>query len=83
MIPAQLCAFGLVYIGDVRSLLAHGADKRPGLEKLTGETINISEWLDVNFYDRVWFGDQIQMDMTVEQAKICQCLALRTKFGAT
>ena len=27
------------------------------MEKLTGDTIDISEWLDFEFYDLVWFWD--------------------------
>jgi hypothetical protein len=69
-VPARLWDFGLVYIAEIQSILARGVDKRPGLEKLTGETIDISEWLDFDFYDRVWFWDQKKMDMTDEQARI-------------
>ena len=28
---------------------------RPDLEQLTGDTINIYEWLEFEFYDFVWF----------------------------
>jgi hypothetical protein len=54
-VPARLWDNGLVNIAEIQSILApRGIDKRPGLEKMTGETINISEWLDFYFYDRVW-----------------------------
>jgi hypothetical protein len=69
-VPVRLWDYGLVYIAEIQSILARGVDKRPGLEKLTGETIDISEWLDFDFYDRVWYWDQKIMDMTEEQAKI-------------
>ena len=29
----------------------------PHMEKLTGDTIDISEWLDFEFYDLVWLWD--------------------------
>ena len=32
-----------------------GKDGRPALELLTGDTIDISEWLEFDFYDLVWF----------------------------
>ena len=32
-----------------------GKDGRPSLERLTGDTIDISEWLECEFYDLVWF----------------------------
>ena len=70
-VPARLWDYGLVYyVVEIQSILALGADKRPGLEQLTGNTIDVSEWLDFDFYDRVWYWDQKKMDMTDEQAKI-------------
>ena len=44
--------YGLVYIAEVQSSLAHGSDHRPGIEKLMGQTVDISEWLDFDFYER-------------------------------
>ena len=81
-VPARLWDFGLVYIAEVQSILARGVDKRPGLEKLTGETIDISEWLDFDFYDRVWFWDQKKMDMTDEQARIGRWLGIAHRIGS-
>ena len=49
-VPARLWDYGLVYIAEVQSLLARGADQRPGIEKVKGQTIDISEWLDFDFY---------------------------------
>jgi hypothetical protein len=34
-----------------------GDDGRSGYE-VTGETPDISKWLDFEFYDRVWWWDQ-------------------------
>ncbi len=57
-VPARLWDNGFVYIAEIQSILARGVDKRPGLEKLTGETIDISDGLDFDFYVRVWHWDQ-------------------------
>ena len=81
-VPARLWDYGLVYIAEIQSILARGVDKRPGLEKLTGETIDISEWLDFDFYDRVWYWDQKKMDMTEEQAKIGRWLGIAHRVGS-
>jgi hypothetical protein len=35
--------------------MARGPDFRPGVEILTGDTVDISEWLDFEFYDPVWY----------------------------
>ena len=57
-IPKRLWDFGLVYEAQILSMIARGKDGIPGLEKLTGDTCDITEWLDFGFYDRVWFHDQ-------------------------
>jgi hypothetical protein len=38
--------------------MSHGNDGRSGYEQVTGETPDISEWLDFEFYDLVWWWDQ-------------------------
>ncbi len=49
---------------------------------MSGETIDISEWLDFGFYDRVWYWDQKKMDMTEEQAKIGRWLGIAHRVGS-
>ena len=46
--------FGMVWEGDIYSRTA-GKDGRPALERLTGDMIDIYEWLEFEFYDLVWF----------------------------
>ena len=36
------------------SRIASGRDGRAGIERITGETPTILEWLDVDIYDLVW-----------------------------
>jgi hypothetical protein len=59
-----------VYISEIQSIIARGTDQRPALECITGDTIDISEWLDFDFYNLVWYWDQKKMDRTDEQACI-------------
>jgi hypothetical protein len=54
-VPRWLWDYGLVYIAEIQSILAPGANLQSGIERLTGDTINISEWLDFDFYDRIWY----------------------------
>ena len=56
-IPKQLWCFTLVYDACILSMTARGRDGVPGLERLTGETCNITVWLDYGFYDRVKYED--------------------------
>jgi hypothetical protein len=81
-VPSRLWDYGLVYISEIQSILAQGIDQRPGIKRLTGDTINISEWLDFDFYNRISYWDQKKMDMTDEQAKIGCWLGIAHRVGS-
>jgi hypothetical protein len=81
-VPARLWDYGLVYIAEVQSLLARGLDQRPGIESIMGQTVDISEWLDFDFYDRVWYWDKPKMSMTDEQARIGRWLGIAHRIGS-
>ena len=82
--PALLWDYGLCsYIAEIPSILARNSDWRPGIEKLTtGETIGISELLDFEFCDRIWYWDPKKMDMTVKQAKVGRWLGIAHQVGS-
>ena len=44
----------LVWEADIYSRTA-GKNGRPALERLRGDTVDISAWLEFEFYDLVWF----------------------------
>jgi hypothetical protein len=71
-----------VYIAEVQSLLAHGPLQRLGLEFISGQTPDISEWQDFYFYDRVWYWDQKKMDMSNKQACIGRWLGIAHRMGS-
>ena len=56
-IPRHLWDYGLVYESEIMSRTARGDDKRTGIERITSDTPDISEWIDFDFYDPVWFWD--------------------------
>ena len=57
-VPKRLWDFGLVYESELLSRMARGLDRRTGYEEITGQTPDISEWLDFEFYDLVWWLDR-------------------------
>ena len=81
-VPSRLWDYGLVYISEIQSLLARGQDDRPGIERITGNAVDISKWLDFDFYERVWYWDQKKMDMTDEQAKLGRWLGIAHRVGS-
>ena len=53
-IPMRVWDFGMVWESEIYSHNA-GKDGCPALERLTDDTIDISEWMEFEFYDLVWF----------------------------
>ena len=53
-IPKMVWDFEMVWKAEIYSRNT-GKDGRPSLERLTWDTIDISEWLEFEFYDLVWF----------------------------
>jgi len=53
-IQKRVWDFGMVWEGGIYSRTA-GKYGRPALELLTGDMIDIYEWLEFEFYDLVWF----------------------------
>jgi hypothetical protein len=46
---SRLWDYGLVYEGELLTRMSRGDDSRSGYEQVTGETPDISEWLDFDF----------------------------------
>ena len=57
-VPPRLWDHGLRYEAEIMIRVARGVNKRTAYERITGETPDISEWLDYDFYDWVYFWDE-------------------------
>ena len=58
--PEQLWEYGYNHVTEIMNRTASNAGNLKGrtpLELVTGETIDISKYLDFDFYDRVWFRE--------------------------
>jgi hypothetical protein len=66
-VPSQLWDYGLVYIAEILSIIARGKPGQPGIEAVMGHTVDISEWLDFEFYNFVWYWDEKDTDTMDEQ----------------
>ena len=73
---------GLFYCAEVRSIISRGDDGRPGLEEVMEHTIDISEWLDFEFYDPVWYWDERNADMADDPTKIGRWLGIAHRVGS-
>jgi hypothetical protein len=59
-VPRRLWDYGMVWAREVMSLTSNSSfslDGRKPMEQLTGETPDISEYLDFGFYDWIQYKD--------------------------
>ena len=54
-IPERLWDYFFEHDAEILSRMAKNNDSRSGFEMVTGNTPDISEWLDFGFYDLVWY----------------------------
>ena len=59
-VPKRLWDYGIVWVCEIMLLTANSTfalEGRTPIEQITGETPDISEYLDFSFYDWVWYKD--------------------------
>ena len=59
-VPKRLWDYGMVWACEIMSLTSNTSfllDGRTPMEQITGETPDISEYLDFSFYDWVWYKE--------------------------
>ena len=82
-VPKRLWDFGLVYEGEILSRMSRGRDRRCGYEEVFGETADISEWLDFEFYDLVWWWDRHDKpDSTDDPRRLARWLGVSHRVGS-
>ena len=47
----------MVYESKILYILSQGNDGRTGMERITGVTVDISEWTNSELYDLCWYWD--------------------------
>ena len=65
--PRAQWSYGIPYVANIMKITASFAADLHGrkpLESLTGETTDISQYLDFGFYDRVWFKEDSRLGDT-------------------
>ena len=79
--PRGLWCYGYPYVAKIMQLTASTAGRLQGrtpLEALTGETPDISEYLDFGWYDRVWYKE----DAGLGETKLGRFLGPSHKIGS-
>ena len=82
-VPKRLWDFGLIYESELLSRMARGNNKRTGYEEVTGQTPDISEWLDFEFYDMVWWLDRpSKPDFSDNTRRLARWLGVSHRVGS-
>jgi hypothetical protein len=82
-VPSWLWDYGLVYEGELLSMISCGEDGRSGHEEVTGNTPDISKWLDFEFYDLVWLWDRPNKpNVTDETKRLARWLGVSHHVGS-
>ena len=83
-VPQRLWDRGLVHESELLSLISRGNGKRPGREQVTGNTVDISEYCDFEFYDLVWFhaGGNHKLETTEDARRLGRWLGISHWVGS-
>ncbi|KAI2495086.1 Reverse transcriptase (RNA-dependent DNA polymerase) [Fragilaria crotonensis] len=79
-VPQRLWDYGLQWVCDIQNCTSNssrGLDGRCPLEQITGETVDISEYLDFGFYDWVWYRENAGLGET----KVGRWLGVSHRIG--
>jgi len=81
--PRRLWDYCSIYQSDIRSLTAHplfALDGRTPYELVTGNTPDISEYTDFDWYQTVWYLDQ-EASFPEDKRKLAKWLARTPNYG--
>jgi hypothetical protein len=79
-VPRGLWDYGMSHSCKLRQLTAYGPEWRTPYEVITGDTPDISEWVDFEFYNWVWYWDRPGNE---DNPKIGRWLGVSHRIGAS
>ena len=82
-VPKRLWGFGLVVESEILTRMARGQNRRTGYEEVTFQTAEISEWLDFDFYDLVyWYDRPNKPDVSDDVRRLARWLGISHYVGS-
>ena len=82
-VPKRLWGFGLVVEREILTQMARGQDRCTGYEEVTGQTAEISEWLDFGFYDLFyWYDRPNKPDVSDNVRRLARWLGISHRVGS-
>ena len=80
-VPQRLWGYGLKWVEEIMQRTAVSAGSlhyRTSLEEVTGETLDISDYLDFSFYDWCWYND----NSSLEETKLSKWLGISHRIDS-
>jgi hypothetical protein len=74
--------YGLKWTSEIMQRISRGPDGRTGYEQVTGNTPDISEWMDFDFYDLVWYFNKKHPDLTEDDRMLAYWLRVSHCYGS-
>ena len=82
-VPKKLWDFGLVYESELLLVMARGRDRRTGYKEVTGDTADISEWIDFEMYNLVyWIDKPNKPDASDNVRRLVRWLGISHRVGS-
>jgi hypothetical protein len=81
-VPPRLWDFGLIFKSNILNMISRGQHQRTGIKMITGETPDIPEWIDFEFYDRVWYYNQKKIEIDGSGRRLARGLSVAHRIGS-
>ena len=81
-VPRRLWCFGLEHQARLMNFIPRGRHERSGYEMITGKTPDISEYLDFDFYDLVWYWRQPHPSLSEHDRELARWMGVAHRVGS-
>ena len=81
-IPNRLWCFGLEHQARLMNFIPRGRNERSGYEIVTGRTPDISEYLDFDFYDLVWYWRSAHPSLSEHDQELARWMGVAHRVGS-
>ncbi len=81
-VPHQLWCFGLEHQTRLMHFIPRGQHDRSGYEMVTGKTPDVSEYLDFDFYNLVWYWWSLHPSLFKHNRELAQWMGIAHSVGS-